>query len=166
MELHRWEEQSSAGMASQLPSTLRPLRNIRHHYSSSPSFCKFNCILCGWVFCLYVCMCTMCVPGAHRGQQRTSDPPGLELQIVVSRHVGAGSSAIATVFLVIEPSLHPCFHALLHLMQFVANWTVKYEVIKTDCSNCDRVNSRVRTKSLLNTQKATCEVTTGNTSWG
>jgi hypothetical protein len=34
------------------------------------------------VFCLHVCLCTMYMPRAHRGQKRVSDPLELELQIV------------------------------------------------------------------------------------
>lgn len=36
-------------------------------------------------------MCTMCVPGAYRGQKRALDPLQLMLQIVVSHHVGIGN---------------------------------------------------------------------------
>jgi hypothetical protein len=31
-------------------------------------FCLFL-IVCGWVFGLHVCLCTVCVPGAFRGQR-------------------------------------------------------------------------------------------------
>lgn len=34
------------------------------------------------MFCLPVCMCTTCVPGALGGQKRASDPLGLELQVL------------------------------------------------------------------------------------
>jgi hypothetical protein len=34
-------------------------------------FCFCICFtLCAWVFCMHVCRCTTCVPGAHRGQKR------------------------------------------------------------------------------------------------
>lgn len=33
----------------------------------------------------------MCVPGAHRGQAKVSDPLGVELQMFLSCHVGAGN---------------------------------------------------------------------------
>ena len=49
----------------------------------------FYFILCVWIFCLHVCLCIMCVPGACRGQKRASDPVELELQIVVRCHVDA-----------------------------------------------------------------------------
>lgn len=39
-----------------------------------------NCVLCVWVFCLHVCLCTMCVPGAYRGQKKVLDSLELELQ--------------------------------------------------------------------------------------
>lgn len=48
-------------------------------------------ILCVWVFCLRVCLCTMCVPGAHESQKRALYPLVPELQTVVSYCVGAGT---------------------------------------------------------------------------
>lgn len=36
-------------------------------------------------------MCTMCVPGALREQKKASDPLEPELQMIRSRHMGAGS---------------------------------------------------------------------------
>ena len=45
-------------------------------------------ILCVWVFCLRVYLYTTCVSGAPRGKKRVLDPLGLELQTVVSHHVG------------------------------------------------------------------------------
>lgn len=38
---------------------------------------------------MYVCLsiCTV----AHGGQERVSDPRGLELQVVMSQHTGAGN---------------------------------------------------------------------------
>lgn len=38
-----------------------------------------------------ICMYTTCMPGVLEGQQRTSDPLGLELQMVVNCHVGTSS---------------------------------------------------------------------------
>lgn len=32
-------------------------------------------ILCVRVFCLYACLCIVCLPGAHKGQKRLLDPP-------------------------------------------------------------------------------------------
>jgi len=46
-------------------------------------------ILCVWVFYLYVCLCTTCVPGALRGQKGILDLQEQELQTVVSHHVDA-----------------------------------------------------------------------------
>ena len=43
-----------------------------------------------YVFCLYVWMCTICIPNACGGQRRASDPLELELQKVVS-HLCAGN---------------------------------------------------------------------------
>ena len=40
---------------------------------------------------MYVCMYAMCVPGAHRSQNRAKDPLELELKMVVRCHVGAGN---------------------------------------------------------------------------
>lgn len=53
-------------------------------------FKKISIILCVWVFCLYACLCTMCMLGAHRGQKRILDPLELELQTVLSSHVDTG----------------------------------------------------------------------------
>ena len=39
---------------------------------------------------MYVSACPMCVPGDCRGQKRISDPPEIELHIIVSYPVGAG----------------------------------------------------------------------------
>ena len=41
-----------------------------------------------------MCMCTMCVSVAGRGQKRVSDPLELELQMVVSHHVGAENKGL------------------------------------------------------------------------
>lgn len=40
---------------------------------------------------IYVCVCTMGEPGPGGGWERASDPLDLELQIVMSLHVGAGN---------------------------------------------------------------------------
>jgi hypothetical protein len=37
-----------------------------------------NCISCVWVFCLRVCLGTICLPGTLRGQKRVLYPLGLE----------------------------------------------------------------------------------------
>lgn len=36
------------------------------------------------MFCLHICLCTMCMPGACRGQKEVSDSVELELQPVIS----------------------------------------------------------------------------------
>lgn len=43
---------------------------------------------------LYVCMCTLCVPGTCRNQNRALDFPELELQIVMSYCVDAENWSI------------------------------------------------------------------------
>jgi hypothetical protein len=40
--------------------------------------------------CAFICV-SPCVSGTHRGKRRTLDPLGLELQVVVSHHVGSGN---------------------------------------------------------------------------
>lgn len=47
-------------------------------------------VLCVWVFWLRVCLCTVYMSGAHRGQERVLDALRLELQ-VMSHHVGAAN---------------------------------------------------------------------------
>jgi hypothetical protein len=46
--------------------------------------------LCIGVFCLHVCMCTMCMPGAC-DQKKVPDPLELELWMVVSHHLSSGN---------------------------------------------------------------------------
>ena len=36
-----------------------------------------------------VCLCTMCAPGACNSKKKALDPLELELQVVVSHHVGS-----------------------------------------------------------------------------
>lgn len=42
-------------------------------------FCFYYFILYVRVFCLLECLCTICVPGVHKGQKRGLDP--LELDV-------------------------------------------------------------------------------------
>lgn len=42
------------------------------------------------VFCQHACLCTSCVPGVLRGQNRASNYLELELEMAVSCNVGAG----------------------------------------------------------------------------
>lgn len=39
-----------------------------------------------WVFCLHVCLCTICMPDAHENQKTASDSLELVLQKVVSHY--------------------------------------------------------------------------------
>lgn len=48
----------------------------------------FIIILCEWVFCLHVYVCTMYIPGVCRGQKGALDP--LWLDTVINHHVHAG----------------------------------------------------------------------------
>lgn len=59
---------------------------------SLPSFLFENIILfllCVWVFYLYVCLCTMCVPCTHKGQK--SAPGFLRLELKGVRNYDIGS---------------------------------------------------------------------------
>lgn len=40
------------------------------------------------MFCMHMCPCTPCIPGAHEGQKRVTEPLELELQTAVSHHMG------------------------------------------------------------------------------
>lgn len=40
--------------------------------------------------CMHACLCISCMHGACRDQERAANPLGLDLQMVVSCHVGAG----------------------------------------------------------------------------
>jgi len=44
-----------------------------------------------YVCIMYVCMCITCILGTHESQERTLDVLELELQMVVSHHVGSGN---------------------------------------------------------------------------
>lgn len=50
------------------------------------------------MFCLHVCICTTCVSGASRGQKRVSDPVELELQMLLSYHVGSGKQNLDPLY--------------------------------------------------------------------
>lgn len=52
---------------------------------------KFNLIFMVWKSCLYTCLCITCMPGVQGDQKWALDPLGLELQTIVSLHVGAFS---------------------------------------------------------------------------
>lgn len=52
-------------------------------------FLKFLCV---WVLCLFECAPYAC--SAHGDQKRASDPPELELHMVLSHHVGAGNETL------------------------------------------------------------------------
>ena len=53
---------------------------LMHILPEPGCYVSFSFILCVWVFCLHVCLCTMCMPGAYEGQKRASDALELELQ--------------------------------------------------------------------------------------
>jgi hypothetical protein len=55
-----------------------------------PTFLNISWV---WVFCLHVCLHTICVPGAHRGQKRDLDLGSLELELQIAghHHVGTGN---------------------------------------------------------------------------
>lgn len=40
------------------------------------------------MFCLFACLYIMCMHGVHKGDKSLSDPLGMEVEMVVSRHVG------------------------------------------------------------------------------
>ena len=44
------------------------------------AFKTFILIVCIYVLCLYVCICTVYMPGASKGQRRDLDPLGPESQ--------------------------------------------------------------------------------------
>ena len=50
---------------------------------------------CAWMFCLHVCLCTICIPSAQRGQKRPAGPLELEFQMVVSYCVGLENKVIS-----------------------------------------------------------------------
>lgn len=48
-------------------------------------------LLCIWVFCLHVYLCTICMSSVCGSQKRVSGPPELELQAVVGGHMNVGN---------------------------------------------------------------------------
>lgn len=56
------------------------------------TLCETVLLACMYVY-MYVCVYAMCVLVASRGQRRTWDPLGLELEMVGNHHVGAGNRA-------------------------------------------------------------------------
>lgn len=42
-----------------------------------------------YLFCLHVCLCTLCMPGTYRDHKRVSDPLEFELKTVINCCVGA-----------------------------------------------------------------------------
>lgn len=56
--------------------------NFRENFIFLFRFIYF--ILCVFVFCLHVCICTIYMPGSHGVQKRVSDPLELELWMVMS----------------------------------------------------------------------------------
>lgn len=51
----------------------------------------FLLVLYVWMFCLHICLCTICVLRAYGDQRRALAPLNLGLQMVVSYHLGAGT---------------------------------------------------------------------------
>lgn len=47
---------------------------------------KYLCICC-----VYICLCTLCVPGICKGQKRVSEFLGLEFDSDVNFYVGVGN---------------------------------------------------------------------------
>lgn len=77
--------QPSPGLVKSLSLILRPsLPGGSRLRTKHIIFLKFFIILCVWVLRLY----TTCMPNAHWGQKRASKPLDLELQMVLSCHVG------------------------------------------------------------------------------
>lgn len=58
-------------------------------------------------FCLLVCMCTMYMPGACRGQKVALDSLELELQMVVCWGSNLGLLQEPQTLFTVEPSLQP-----------------------------------------------------------
>jgi len=78
-----------------------------------------------WVLCLNVYLGSLCMPRACRGQQETPDALELELGVVVSGHVEAGSQIQEQTLLTIEPSFqHPkTFLPTSHWTHMSECWT-------------------------------------------
>jgi len=90
--------------------------------SDTPSLIFLKFILCALVFCLCVCLCV-----------RVWDPLELELQTVVSCHVGAGPREEQPVLLTVEPFLQPRF---THFHTFLNPVSLISAACCLDCWSC------------------------------
>lgn len=66
-----------------------------YHYGHIPYYSEFCFFFFNFFFKIFfplmymrVCKCTICTPGAHKGQKSTLDPQELDLQKVVTHRVG------------------------------------------------------------------------------
>lgn len=77
------------GLLWMLGSELQSSHLLSYLFSPE-NYCLKRLILCVRVFG-FMYICAPCACSAHEGHKRTLDLLGLELQVAVSRYVGAGS---------------------------------------------------------------------------
>lgn len=81
-------------------------------------------LLCLWVFCLHLYLCTMCLPSAQGSQKRALALLELGMLTVVNCHVGSGSWTESfeeePVLLITEQSLQ-LSHLILNLFSILIN---------------------------------------------
>lgn len=84
-------------------------------------------IFCVWMLCLYVCLCTICMPGAHRGQ-KASDPWDWSYRwlraIMYVLGIKPGLWQEQQVLLTAEPSLQLQYHSLVSFALASAFWNL------------------------------------------
>lgn len=116
-------------------------------------------ILCVWVFCLSICLCTICVHCLQKPEEEViSSAFAFGLQIAVSHCMGAGTQtpAITTSALKAESSLRPLSRPhIIFMTFFVDDSLVFISNIVASLKNCfssHRVDIRVRISLLPETQ--------------
>lgn len=70
---------------------LRPLLYLSTYKYFLIFFTRFIHFILGVGVLLHICLCTVCVLGAHRGHKRALDQKELELWMIVNYHVYAGN---------------------------------------------------------------------------
>lgn len=106
------------------------------------------------MFCLYACMCTMCMYSDWGGQKRVWDPLELKLPVSASQHAGAelnlGPQPEQPEFSPAEPSLQPQYPTVFSAplttklcISFLTNWLALNKRNVSYSSRGKRLTARV-----------------------
>ena len=72
-----------------IPNTKKEKKKKKEIHPFNVTELWLSFILCVWMFCLHVCMCTVCVPGALEVRRALKSLKLEFIQMVASHHVGA-----------------------------------------------------------------------------